>query len=101
MVGRPFWRSGSGWETLLDLRKWSESLPEVWNLSGDPSGGPKMVGTPSKSFETSQETLPEVRKWWGDPPGGPEQVGRPSRRSVSGRETLSEVQKWSGDPTEV
>ena len=56
VVGRPFWRSGNvrkthsvievverssrrcgaGWETLPEVRKWSETLPEVLKWLGDP-----------------------------------------------------------------
>ena len=70
MVGRPSRRSGSGRETLPEVQRYQETLPE--------SG-------------TGRETLPEVRKWLADPPGGPEIVGRPSQRSGSGRKTLSVV----------
>ena len=42
MVVRPTQRSESGRETHLKVRKWSETIPEVWN---------------------GRETLPEVRKW--------------------------------------
>ena len=31
LVGRPPLRSRSGQETLQEVWKWSESLPEVWN----------------------------------------------------------------------
>ena len=71
-----------------------EANPEVQNWSGDPPGGPEVVGDPPG---TGRETLPEVRKWsethpvvlkWSrDPPGDPEVVGRPSWRFGTGRET--------------
>ena len=104
VVGRPSRRSGSRWETLPDVRKWS----------GYPPGGPELVGRPSRRSKwledppggpSGWETLSEVRKWletlskvrnWsGDPPEGPEVVGRPSQRPGCGRETLLKVWKWS------
>ena len=91
MVGRPFRRSGSVRETLLEIQKWSETFPEVWNWSGDPSGGPEAVGRPSRRFGSARETLPEVWKWSGDPPGDSNVVGRPSRRVGCGQETFLEV----------
>ena len=33
LVGRPSRRSGTGWETLLKVQKWSETILEVWNWS--------------------------------------------------------------------
>ena len=38
LVGRPFWRSGTGVETLLEVQKWS----------GDPPGGLEVVGRPAR-----------------------------------------------------
>ena len=84
MVGRPSQKSGSGQETLLEVRKWPVTLPEVWNWSGEPHKGPKVVGRPSRRSGSGRETFPKVRKWSGDPPRGPEVVGRPSRMSESG-----------------
>ena len=46
LVGRPPLRSGSGQEALPEVQKWS----------GDPPGGPELVGVP-----------PEVWNWSGDP----------------------------------
>ena len=70
MVGRPFQSSGSGWETLSEVRKWSGDTPEVRKWS---------------------QTLPEVWNWLGDLSRGPEVVARPFRRSGCGRVTLPEV----------
>ena len=53
------------------------TLPEVRDMSGDPSGGPGRVG---------------------DPLLGSEQVERTYRESGTGRRTLSEVRDRSGDP---
>ena len=79
VVGRPFWRSGSGWETL----------PEFQNWSGDTAVGLELFGRPFWRFGSGRETLPEVwnwtgdplkcRKWSRDPPGVLELVGRHSR----------------------
>ena len=55
--------SGSGRETLPEVRKWSEAMPEVWNWSGDPPGSLEGVGRPSRRSGTGWETIPEVRKW--------------------------------------
>ena len=71
MVVRHSRWSGSGRDTIPAVRKWS----------GDPPGGPEVVGRPSR----------RIQNWSGDPPGGPEVVCRPARRSGSGRETLPEV----------
>ena len=128
MVGKPSRRYGSGQKILPEFCHWSETLPEVWNWSGDPLGGTEVVGRPSRRTGncrrqsrmcgTGRESIPEVLKWSGDPfggpevvvdpPGGVELVGRPSRRSRSGRrqsrrsgtskETLPEVRNWSRDP---
>ena len=73
MVGRPSRRSGTGRKTHLEVRKWSETLPEVWNWSGDPHGGLELVGRHSRKFEIGWETLPSCG---------------------TGRETLPEFQKW-------
>ena len=88
MVGRPYWRSGSGRENLTEVRKWSENT----------FGCPELFGTLSRRSGSSRETLPVVWKWLGDPPRGPEVVGTPSRRCGSGRETIPEVLIWSVHP---
>ena len=102
MVGRQSRRSGSGQETLPEVRKWS----------GDPIGGSELVGRRSQRSGTGRKTLPEarkcsetlrrsgsgwetvseVRKWSRVSPGGPELVRRPYRRSGSDLESLPEVQ---------
>ena len=85
---------GSGWETLLEVRKWSVTLPEVWNWSGDPPGGPKVVGRPSRRSGTDWQTLPKIQKWSGGSPEGSEVFGRPSRKSGSIWEALPEIREW-------
>ena len=87
MVGRTSRRSGTCRETLPEVRKWSEALPEVWNCSGDPPRVPELVVRPSRRAKTCQETLSEVKKWSGHPPRDPKVVGRPSEM----------VRKWLGD----
>ena len=64
MVKRTSRRSGSGRETLLEVRKWLR----------DPPRGPEVVGRASRSSGSGRETLPYVRKWSGIPPVGPEVV---------------------------
>ena len=63
----------------------------VQKWSGDPPGGPEVVGGPSWKSVSGWETLMEVSKCLGDPPGGPEVVGGPTWRFLSGRRTLPEV----------
>ena len=111
LVGRPSLRSGSGQETLPEVRKWSEDPPGGLEVVEDPLVGPEVVGVliasvelvgrPSLRSGSGQETLPEVQKWSRGPLGGPEVIGRPSRSSGSGRETLQEVRKWSDTIPEV
>ena len=95
-----------------------ETLPMVRNWSGDPPGGPELVGKPSRRCGSIWDNRPEFRKWsrypskfrnWsGDPTGGPEVDGRSfhsygsSRKALpevqTARETLPEVRNWLGDP---
>ena len=71
MVGRQSWRSGSGWETLPDIRK----------LSVDPPGDPELVGRP-----TRRSGSPDHLRRSG--------TGRETQpRSVTGQETHTEVRK--------
>ena len=68
VVGRPSRRSGSGgeapqeserdWKTLSEVRKWSESVPEDKKQSGDPPGGPEVVGRPARWSGSGRETFP-------------------------------------------
>ena len=53
MVKSPSRNSGSGRETL----------PEVRKFLGDPPGGSEVVGRQSRRCGTGQETIPEDRKW--------------------------------------
>ena len=85
------------------------TLPEVWDGSGDPPGGPRWIGkpcrrsgtgrgTPEKSG-TGRRTLRKIRDGSGDPPKGPGWVGGPSRRSGTGLETFPDVRDVLGDPS--
>ena len=76
--------SGSGRETLPDVREWSRGA----------HGCPRVVERPPNVWELSG-TLPDVRYWFGGPHGCPGVVGRPSRMfarpsrmSRRGREVL-------------
>ena len=72
MVGRPSWRSKSSWrpsrrcgtgqETIPEDRKGSETIPKVWKWSGDPPGGPELVGRSYRRSTSDWETLLEVQK---------------------------------------
>ena len=73
MSGSPFRMSGSGRESLPDVRGGWEALPDVREWSGVSPGCPG---------------------WSGGPPGCPGVVGWPSRLSGSGRKTLLVVWEW-------
>ena len=99
--------SGSGRETLLDVREWWESLPDVREWSGRPPGCPgvvrkpywlsgrpsRMSRRPSRMSGSGRETLPNAWEWWealpdvlewsGGHPGCLEVLGRPSQLSGS------------------
>ena len=53
VVGIPSRTSGSGCETLPEVRKWLEALSEVWDWLGDSPGGPEMVERPSRRSVSS------------------------------------------------
>ena len=73
LVGRPSRRSGSGrrqsrkcgtgWVNLPEVRKWWETLQEVLKWSGDPPGGPELVGRPSPRSGSGREILTEMWNW--------------------------------------
>ena len=54
VVGWPSRLSGSGRETLLDVREWWEALSKVQEASW-------MCGRPSRMSGSGQEALPDVR----------------------------------------
>ena len=49
--------SGTDWETLPEVRKWSEALPEVPKWSRDRPGCPQLVGRLSWRSGTGRETF--------------------------------------------
>ena len=94
MIGRPSRRLESGQGALLEVRQWSRALLEIWGplwrfgcgreallevqkWSGDPLGGPEVVG---------------------GPPRGAAVVEGPSQRCGSCRGGLLEVREWSVGP---
>ena len=60
-VGSPSRMSGSGRESLTDVRERSETLPDVQDWSGIPSGCPGVVGRPSRMTGSGRDALPDVR----------------------------------------
>ena len=87
--------SGSGWETILEVRE----------RSGVHLGCPGVIGWPSLMFEGGREPLPDVREALSDvrersggPLGCSGVVGRSIRIPRSSREALPGVQKFSGVP---
>ena len=97
-VGGHFRRFGTGQRTLPEVRDWSGTLPEVRDRSGtlgevrywsgDPQGGSRRVGGPTRRSGMHWWTLMEVLVGSVDPRGGPGRGGRPSRGSVTGSSTL-------------
>ena len=95
MVGRSSLRSGSGRESLPEVREWSEG--------------------PSRRSGSDREAHPKFQKWSGDSPEGPGVVGsgrwgpsegpgvvgEASRRYGSGSGALPEVLEWNEGPFEV
>ena len=69
MVRRPSRMSGSDWETLRDVWKWSGGRP----------GCPRVDVMHTRMSGSGRETLPYVREWSGEHPGFLEVVRRPSR----------------------
>ena len=68
--------SGSGRNSLLDVREWT----------GGPLECSGVVGRPAQMSGNNRDTLP----------GCLAVVGRPSRMSGSCRKTLPDVREWSG-----
>ena len=67
--------SGSSWEALLSG---PESIPNVREWLGGPSGSPRVVGKPTRITRCGRETLPDIRELSGGPPIIPGVVGSPS-----------------------
>ena len=59
--GRHFWMSGSGRQTLPDVRERWEAFPDVREWSGVPPGCPGVVGRPSQMSVRDREALLDVR----------------------------------------
>ena len=78
--------AGSGWEAIMEGRKWSKDLLERSGVIGRPS---RRAGCCLEAFPKTRVTFPNGQEWWRGPPEGPGVVGRPSRRAESGREALT------------
>ena len=63
MVGTHLWRSGSGEETFLEVRKWSGHPHEGPEVDGTPPGGPELVERLSRRSGSDRDTLPDVLNW--------------------------------------
>ena len=77
VVGRPSRMSGSGWETLMDVRDRSGDPPGCPGVVGVP-GCPGVVGRLSRMPGSGLVALPDVREWSGGLQGCPGEVGRTS-----------------------
>ena len=62
--------SGSGWETLPEVRKWSGDPLAGPEVVRGPLEGPELVGRLSRRSGSGRETLPEVWNWSRDPGRG-------------------------------
>ena len=78
MVEIPSRRSGSGRDSLLVVQGWSGDPLGGPGVVGGPPKVPELIGRPCRWYGTDWETIPKVRKWSGDPLGGLELVGTPS-----------------------
>ena len=93
--------SGSGRETLPDLREWSGGPPRFAGVVGRPSRTSGSGRDAARIFWSCRKTTrisgrgreahPDVWEWPGDPPKCPGVIGRPSRMSGSGREALLDI----------
>ena len=59
--------SGSGQEFLLISGSGRETLPNVREWSGGPAGCPGVVERPSQMFGSCREPLTDIREWSRDP----------------------------------
>ena len=101
VFGRPSWKSGGGWEFLLDVWERLGGPPRYPGVVGRPCRMSGSGGSPSRMSGSCRETLPnvqerwealsDVREWSGGPPGCPGVVGRPRRMSGRGKKTLLNV----------
>ena len=65
VIGRPSWMSGSGGETLPNVRVRSGGPPGCLWWSGGPHRCPGVVGSLSGLSGSGRESLPDVREWSG------------------------------------
>ena len=86
--------SGSGWETLPDVREWSGRPPGCPGVLGRPCRMYGSGGSPSRMTGSGWEALPHVREWSVGPPECWGVVGRPSQMSGSGQVALTGVWKY-------
>ena len=61
VVWRPSRISESGRETLSDVQKWWETLPNFWEWSGGHPGCPGVVVRPSRMSGSCRDALPAGR----------------------------------------
>ena len=64
VVETPFRMSGSGRDTLPDVWEWSGDPPGYLGVVGRPAGCPGVVERLSRMSGSGLETLVYVRKWW-------------------------------------
>ena len=74
MVGTFSRKSVIGWGPSRRFGTGRETLSDVRNCSGDPPGGPEVVGRPSRRSKIGREALTDVQKWLRDTPVGLEVV---------------------------
>ena len=111
---RPSQISGSGWESLSNVREWSEDAAERPGVVGGPPGCPGVVGThcrtsrsggrPSRISRSCRETLSDVREALSNvwecsegPPGCPGGFSDHSRTSVRASRTHPVIQEGLPD----
>ena len=83
--------SGSGRETLPDIRELSREPPGWPGVVGSHYKYPGVVERTSQMSGSGREPLPNVRELSGGPPECPGDVGRPSRISGSGLKTFPDL----------
>ena len=81
--------SGSGRDSLLDVREWTTGPLEC----------PEVVRRPSQMTGSDREALPGCLAVVGSPSRMSGSGGRPSRMSRSGRAGIPNDREWWGDPT--
>ena len=94
MVRRPYQSSGTCREIPPEVRNWSGDPPGGPEVVGRPFGGPKVVRRSVHSYESCTKALSEVREWSGFPPRGLGVVEGFSRRSGTARKTIPEFRNW-------